>query len=227
MTCWSKEHAAKIAKSVSEYYKNNPRARENLREMYKNGIPNKELAILRSVETNVGGFWYGNVRNDKKKQSWERKYCELWNEDLKERIRAYWGYASVLSGLPETSIHKDKTLRSISCHHIYYQPKACCVWDEDENGYYANVNIGTRKIPIIERYYIEGDPNKFVTLTAKEHTQTNKNKIRWIKTFEKLIEEQGGKCYFTKQEIENLLKEEQIEISDPNHLTYSGDILNR
>lgn len=130
----------------------------------------------------------------------------MWNEDLKERIRAYWGYVSALSGKIETLKTKSGNFKNISCHHVYYQKKACCVWDEDENGYYANINIGTFKTPIIEKYYINGDPNKFVTLTTKEHQQTDKNKIQWIKTFETLIEDQGGKCYFTKEDIENLLK---------------------
>jgi len=101
-------------------------------------------------------------------------------------------------------VFKNKTLRSISCHHVYYQEKACCIWDEDEHGYYANIDIGTKKVPNIIRYYIDGDPNKFVTLTAQEHGKTRTNKIHWIKTFEKVIADQGGKCYFTSSEIEQL-----------------------
>ena len=181
----------------------------------------RDEIILKSIESRIGGFWYGNVRNDpyisqykvynEKKYKYENKYCELWTEDLKERIRAYWGYVSALSEKPETVIsRKTGTIRTISCHHIYYQKKACCIWDEDECGYYANVNIGTFKNHIIEKYYINGDPNKFVTLTASEHKQTDTNKIHYIKTFEKLIEDQGGKCYFTITEIEELLKDDLI-----------------
>lgn len=164
-----------------------------------------DLSKCRAIETRAGGFWYGNViyKDDINR---ENKYCELWTEDLRERIRAYWGYVSALSGKPETSITKTGKVRTISCHHVYYQKKACCIWDEDDNGYYANINIGTLHNPKLIRYDIDGDPNKFVTLTSKEHKQTDYDKLKWIKTFEQIIEDNGGKCYFTKEDIENLLK---------------------
>lgn len=201
----SKKHTEKISISLKNYYKNNPCAKERLSKLYSGvGIPRNELTAIRSLETRVGGFWYGNVKNDLNRINSASKYCELWTFDLKERIRAYWGYVSALSGNPETSMFKG-TVRSISCHHVYYQPKACCVWDEDEHGYYADINLGTENNPLPERYYIDGDPNKFVTLTAVEHRKTGFNKIQWIKTFEKIIADQGGKCYFTTSDIEKIL----------------------
>ena len=207
MACQSRAHAEKISIGVKKFYQSHPEAKQRLSNLYTGkGIPRTELTGSRSLETRIGGFWYGSVRNDSGRTPDERKYCELWNEDLKERIRAYWGYASVLSGKIEIQTRSDGFPHSISCHHVYYQKKSCCVWDEDEQGYYANINIGTHRSPIIEKYYIDGDPNKFVTLTRSEHKKTDFNKIHWIKTFEKLIEDQGGKCYFTKEDIENLLK---------------------
>jgi hypothetical protein len=84
----------------------------------------------------------------------------------------------------------DNGGRQLSCHHVYYQKKACCEWDEDVKGYYAMIDD--------EKYYIKGDPNKFVTLTAGENSMVEKNKLQWVKFFEDLIENQGGKCYSQK-----------------------------
>ena len=132
-------------------------------------------------------IWYGGVQNDNKPY-----YCEKWNRDLRNRIRAYWGYKSALSGKTKT----DNLDHDLSCHHIYYQKKACCVWDEDMQGYYAMIDG--------KKYYIKGDPNKFVPLTKSEHAKINKNKLAWIEFFENLIETQGGKCYLTVEEMQKI-----------------------
>ena len=213
MPCWSQNHADSISRGVHRYWNNLLPEQKKIKtanfNKWRPGHIHAEKTdsiIQRICEARAGGFWYGNIiYHDDLKHS--REYCELWNEDLKERIRAYWGYVSALSGKSEVSSRsKNGIINSISCHHIYYQKKACCIWDEDERGYYANINIGTLHNPNIVRHYIDGDPNKFVTLTASEHKATDYNKLHWIETFENLIEDQGGKCYFTKQEIEELLK---------------------
>jgi hypothetical protein len=206
--CNSKEHANKIRISVKKWWDNNPittERRKNNSDAHK-GILKSESNMI-NVASSRYKSWYGNVIypddmiNSNRK---ERKYCELWTDDLKERIRAYWGYVSVLSLKEETLMINNKP-RSLCCHHVYYQPKACCIWDEDEQGYYANINIGTTKNKNIIKYYIEGDPNKFVTLTAKEHKQIDSNKLEWIKFFEELILNHNGKCYFTKDDIKNIM----------------------
>ena len=197
-----------IRDSVLRYYAEHPK--RPITQNQKDAISRKlrgriiaESQIIKCTETRTGGFWYGNVRypemNSNKRET-RRRYCELWTEDLKERVRAYWGYQSPLSG--ETA--EDNGGRNLSVHHIYYQEKACCVWDEDANGYYAMINVGTWREPDFYKYYILGDPNKFIPLTLREHAETNYNRLGWIKLFENIIEEQGGKCYFTKKEIENL-----------------------
>ena len=48
---------------------------------------------------------------------------------------------------------------------------------------------------------INGDPNKFVTLTSDENTAVNYDKVKWIKIFEDIIEKNDGKCYLTKEEM--------------------------
>jgi len=212
MACYNDKQKASIAEGVRKYYQEHPEAKLKLSSLYKGkGVGNgpytrTEQSIARLIETRVGGFWYGNVKN----ASYPKKYCELWTEDLKERIRAYWGYISVISGSYETCVdRRSGIIKAISCHHVYYQPKACCEWDEDEKGYYANINIGTHGNPNIIKHYVGDDPNKFVTLTASEHKSIDRNKLQWIRMFEDIIEDQGGKCYFTKKEINELLDKNQ------------------
>lgn len=188
--CRSPEHAAKIAESVRKHCQSRT---EEQREAFR----------LMNTEIKVGGFWYGSVINDRG----SNQYCSKWNRYLKERIRAYWGYVSALSGLPERTISRKTGLpQSISCHHVYYQKSACCFWDEDEKGYYVNLNtVSSKKNPQYERYYIEdGNPNKFVTLTKHEHRQTETDKIKWIKVFEQIILDTGGKSYLTDKDIEEM-----------------------
>ena len=156
--------------------------------------------ILRQNE-----IWYGGVKYDQ-----DRKYCEAWTKEFRGRIRNYWDHKSVLSGKTK----EDNNGRLLSCHHVYYQPKACCIWDEDEQGYFAIIDG--------HRYYINGDPNKFVTLTQSEHSFAAFNKLEWVKLFEDLIEKQGGKCYYTK---EDMLENKELINRHPDMLrhTYSSE----
>jgi len=209
MPCWSKEHADKIKVGVKKYWDTLSDDEKKLKTQnfhkYKPGVIHSEqtiaLAQYKALESMVGGFWYGNVKYRYINRGNGKRYCELWTEDLKERIRAYWGYASPLSNKTAS----ENGGRNLSCHHIYYQEKACCEWDDDEKGYYAWINIATNKNPKQFKYYIEGDPNKFIPLTIPEHIETNHNRLKWIRLFEDIIDEQGGKCYFTKKELEELV----------------------
>lgn len=151
------------------------------------------------IECRHGGFWYGAVRY------FERTfYCEKWTRDFRNRCRAWDDYKSVLSGITkEQNLVKGKPTE-LSVHHVYYQKKACCEWDEDINGYYVMINLGTRAKPIMVRYDIKGDPNKFVTLSHAENVMVNYDKLKWIKLFEDMIEFRDGKCYYTKEEMKKL-----------------------
>lgn len=146
--------------------------------------------------------WYGSVA-----YLLGQIYCILFNAEFKERCRAYWGYRSVLPPYKTQSenICRGKPYR-LTVHHVYYQPKACCEWDEDLEGYYAMINLGTERKPNMVRHNIKGDPNKFVVLTHSENIKANSNKLEWIKKFEDMIEEQGGKCYLTKEEMKEYKK---------------------
>jgi len=177
----------KFSDSKKKYYAENPEATLKNSEAIKKYYATNSDAIQKNRESQLKAYvdrcWYGDVTYN------DNGYCEKWTEDLRERIRKYWNYKSVLSG--KTKVENNN--RSLSCHHVYYQKKACCIWDEDTKGYYAFVD---RK-----KYYITGDPNKFVTLTSAEHTLVGKkDKLKWIKFFEDLIEQQGGISYLPKAE---------------------------
>lgn len=198
----SKDSLVKRGLAIREAYKN-PEVIQRKRDAHKGKIftektkqkiseaNKREDVLLKRLDSFYGGFWYGNVRYPETKT-----YCELWNGDLRERIRAAFDYKSAISG-----ITTDERGRKLDCHHIYFQEKACCHWDKDMNGYYAMINIGTKRNPNMIRYDIKGNPNKFVPLTRAEHTATRFDKLHWIKVFEDIIEKRGGKCYLTKEEM--------------------------
>jgi hypothetical protein len=131
-------------------------------------------------------IWYGSV----KYYDDELLYCEKWNSDLRNRIRMRYDHKSVLSG--KTKI--DNKNRELCCHHVYYQKKSCCEWDEDNGAFYAYIDG--------YKYYIKGDPNKFVTLTNSEHAMVNHNRLKWVKFFEDIIETKyNGKSYIHNMNI--------------------------
>lgn len=163
---------------------------ENNKKQNRKTAQNPEW-IYKNVEGHIGGFWYGNVRYNDSIQ-----YCGLWNEDLFRRIDEAQNYQSILSG--KTKFENGG--RALDRHHVYWQPKACCEWDEDMQGYYAMINLGTKRKPNWYKHYIKSDPNKFVLLTHAEHTIIRKDKLGYIKIFEDLIETKlGGICYLPKK----------------------------
>jgi len=180
---------------------NRPEVRAR-RVIISKDVMNRPEVQEKRRETMIGGFWYGSVVDVERK-----KYCECWNSDLWERIDEAQGYKSIISD----KTREDNGGRALSRHHVYWQEKACCVWDEDVKGYYAMINIGTNGKPEMYKYYINGSPNKFVLLTREEHGMVAGNKklgtskLTWIKVLEDLIETKlGGKCYYTKEEYAEL-----------------------
>lgn len=184
--------------------RNNPLVLENI----KAAAIDRSLNNLNWIENNLihltgEGFWYGNKSLIKWNYGTKEYYCELWNRNLWDRIDAAYDYRSIISG-------KDKFDNGgimLHRHHLYWQKKACCKWDEDNGGYYAWIN----NCGVLVKYYIKGDPNKFVLLTTSEHAiirgkkGSDKDRIYWIQYLENLIEErekEGKKCYLSKEEYE-------------------------
>jgi hypothetical protein len=78
------------------------------------GKPANQETISKSIETKLGGFWYGNVRYDHRRQ-----YCEKWNANLRERVRAFFNYTCIECG----AIQSESKLH---VHHVHYNKKLCC-----------------------------------------------------------------------------------------------------
>jgi hypothetical protein len=122
------------------------------------------------------------------------EYCEKWTRGFKQRIIAFFGDTCI-----ECGIIPLKTLR---CHHVYYDKKACCAINEDGK-YFSNLNIKGRE----HNFEIIGDPNKFVPLCEQCHNKTHGKYKRewWARHFEEIVNTQyNGKSYYTKEEYELL-----------------------
>jgi hypothetical protein len=99
-------------------------------------------------------------------------YCILFNDEFKERVRAFFGHTCVECG--KTQFGNKKKLH---IHHVNYKKDACC-----------NKKVHPR----------------FVPLCNNCHPMTNTKRQFWEDWFNEIIEEfYSGKCYYTKEEMEN------------------------
>ena len=78
------------------------------------GIKRSLEWVMNEVESKIGGFWYGNVRYYHGPQ-----YCEKWNENLRERVRAFFGYKCIECGEPQNG-------KRLMVHHVHYRKDSCC-----------------------------------------------------------------------------------------------------
>jgi hypothetical protein len=101
-------------------------------------------------------------------------YCEKFNNDFKNRVRAFFHYCCAECGMSEED-HITKIGKSLGVHHVNYDKATCC------NG----------AVPF------------FVPLCGSCHSKTNSKTKRtyWQTHFTELINTKyGGKCYYTKEE---------------------------
>ena len=107
-------------------------------------------------------------------------YCPKFNDDLRERIRAFFGYHCVCCGKPQTkNITKSGKKFKLQCHHVEYNKQACC----------------------------DGMPIHFAALCIRCHVRTNNDRPRWMNMFHRIIDEiYDGRSYFTKEEWKNICK---------------------
>lgn len=103
-----------------KYSEENNKTLEDLEREYNNKVWERfnrksEIFHQNIYEKYVGGFWYGNV--DFKAST--SKYCEKFNKEFKERVRAYWNYQCFECGTPQNG-------RALHIHHIHYNKKMCC-----------------------------------------------------------------------------------------------------
>jgi hypothetical protein len=86
---------------------------KNKIRLKKIGQKHKEISKQKIIDYLVGGIWYGNVRYN------DNPYCEKWTPNLRERVRAYFGYVCFECGVKQDG-------RKLCVHHIHYNKKTCC-----------------------------------------------------------------------------------------------------
>jgi len=103
-----------------------------------------------------------------------KRYCELWTDEFRERVRAFFGYVCMYPGCGKT---QEEEGRKLSVHHVNYDKQTCCRENED---------VSSRK---------------FVTLCNRHNLAVNYDRELWERYFVGLInDEYEGRCYFTKEE---------------------------
>ena len=82
----------------------------------RRGVSEKTLIKMSDTQKkrHLDAQWYGSVRYSDGPQ-----YCEKWNENLRERVRAFFGYQCVECGTPQNG-------RKLHVHHVHYNKKLCC-----------------------------------------------------------------------------------------------------
>ena len=86
------------------------------KKRWENPEEREKQAIL-ILERLHGGIWYGNATYYDNPQ-----YCEKFNAEFKERVRAFRGYICLGCGKPQDVINDKK----LSIHHVHYDKKMCC-----------------------------------------------------------------------------------------------------
>lgn len=130
-------------------------------------------------------------------------YCELFNEDLKERVREFFGRICILCGITE-----NEHARKLSVHHVYTEKMSCCEskieeMDELRERFPEGVaKFGSDTFTSEEITKIR----MMVPLCIKCHNGKahGKNEEHYRKMLDDTITEIfGGKCYFTVEEYAN------------------------
>lgn len=71
----------------------------------------------------------------------------------------------------------EENVRKLSCHHVSYNKEACC----------------------------DDTPVKFAAMCTSCHSKTNRDRVRWERMINRIIDEiYGGRSYFTKDEWERI-----------------------
>lgn len=100
-------------------------------------------------------------------------YCEKFNEDFKERVRAFDGYACVECGMTQEE-HLKRYNRKLLVHHVAYDKQVCC----------------------------NSERPLFVALCCSCSSKANGKREYWKKHYTDLImDKYQGKCYFSKEEM--------------------------
>ncbi|MCK9591406.1 MAG: NUMOD3 domain-containing DNA-binding protein [Methanoregula sp.] len=104
----------KFPLTPEERHEHLSQARKNHPSKFWQNKHMREDMKIKMCEIKIGGFWYGAVRYYDGKQ-----YCEKFSDNLRERVRAYFGWICPICGTPQTG-------KRLSVHHVNYNKKSCC-----------------------------------------------------------------------------------------------------
>ena len=110
----------------------------------------------------------------------QRQYCEKWTADLRRRVRAFFNNTCMMCGVTQdeyyTNSGKPKLLH---VHHVNYNKNQCCD---------------------------ESVPRLLIPLCVSCHNKTTVKREIWEPILTKLImNNYGGKCFYTKEEYKQYL----------------------
>ena len=118
-----KHHSKETLKKISDAKKGKPHSKETREKMSiamsgeKNIYFGKKLSEShrqKMIESHICGFWYGNVKHYDATQ-----YCEKFNFEFKDRVRAFRNNICFECGTPQNGI-------KLAVHHVHYDKKMCC-----------------------------------------------------------------------------------------------------
>lgn len=112
---FSEEHKRKI--SEAQKGKPRPKLPENVEQERRRKISEAMIGCIRSNET-VAKLNGQNNHNWKGGISFE-PYCQKFNNEFKERVRAFFGYHCIECGTPQNG-------RKLHVHHVNFNKMTCC-----------------------------------------------------------------------------------------------------
>jgi len=120
----------------------------------------RKMSVARSGKGNH--FWKGGI-------SFE-PYCQLFNNEFKNRVRAFFEHKCVECGTTQ-----EENGQALAVHHVHYDKKTCCKEGEA---------VGERK---------------FVSLCKSCHVATNSNREFWEDWYTEIINAvYSGVCYLPR-----------------------------
>jgi hypothetical protein len=135
----------------------------------RTGKHHTEEARRKISEAQKGGYWYGNV-------TYPTAYCDLFNEEFKERVRAFYGYACVECDTPQNG-------KKLAVHHVHYDKRTCCK---------AGEMVGERQFVVL-------------CTPCHTKTNSNRPYWE-LHFADMINNYYGGKSYFTTEEMELVMK---------------------
>jgi hypothetical protein len=149
----------------------------------------KEFLITPSIignEKNNGSFCskvcLAKSKTGKRGANWQGglsfyPYCEKFNEDFRDRVRAFDGYACVECEMTQEE-HLKRYKRKLLVHHVAYDKQVCC----------------------------NSERPLFVALCCSCSSKANGKREYWKQHYTDLImDKYRGKCYFSKEEYRDLM----------------------